>query len=75
MQDVFFESFYWLPNENIDYDRFYIRTGTVKSSLRHEAKERMEQEIIPEFIIWSKQIIALPENSTKLKHNLHFYHS
>ena len=69
----FFESFYWLANQNVHYERFYIRTGVVKSYLCREAQERMHTKVIPEFIQWAKEIIMLPDRSTQLSHNLHFY--
>jgi len=37
----FFEAFYWLPNKNINDDRFYIRTGVVESKIRqHPLKQK-----------------------------------
>ena len=68
----FFEAFYWLPNENVDYDRFYIRTGAVKSSDVRKAKAYMENQVIPEFIKWANEIVKLPNNSPKLQEKLHF---
>ncbi|WP_186375998.1 hypothetical protein [Hyella patelloides] len=45
----------------------------MKSYFRREAQERMHAKVIPEFIQWAKEIIMLPDNSTQLSHNLHFY--
>lgn len=66
------QCFYWLPNENIDYDRFYVRAGTVKSENRKVAQEILKEKVFPRFIDWIKKIKSLPLNSTKLKHNMHF---
>jgi len=68
----FFEAFYWLPNENVDYDRFYIRTGAVETKDAHNAREYMENKVIPEFITWANQIISLPSNSPKFQEELHY---
>jgi len=63
---ILFDAHYWLPNKNVDYFRFYIRTGVVPSNRRKEAKEFLEKEVIPEFIEWAVNLINLPGNSTKL---------
>jgi hypothetical protein len=70
--ETILECHYWLPNENVDYDRFYIRAGTVKSENRKIAQELLKDEVIPQFIDWLSKIKSLPENSTKLKHNMYF---
>ena len=70
--ETILECFYWLPNENIDYDRFYVRAGTVKSKNRKIAQELLKEKVIPNFIEWIKKIKSLPVNSTKLKHNMYF---
>ena len=71
----FFEAFYWLPNHNIDYYRLYIRTGSVVSSSAKHAKTFLETEVIPEFILWLKELISLPDNSPKLNNELCFFKS
>jgi hypothetical protein len=69
---VFFEAFYWLPNENIGYDRFYVRTGAVESKEARRARGFMESQVIPDFIKWANKIIRLPSNSPKLQEKPHF---
>ena len=32
----------------------------------------MQKTVIPEFIEWAKELVSLPENSTKLSDNLYF---
>lgn len=61
-----FEASYWLPNENVKYDRFYIRTGPVESEESIKAREYMESNAIPEFIKWASYLFSLPSNSRKL---------
>lgn len=70
--ETILECFYWLPNENVDYDRFYIRAGTVKSENRKTAEILLKEKGIPTFIDWIVKIKSLPLDSTKLKHNLYF---
>jgi len=69
---VLFEAFYWLPNKNVDYDRFYIRTGSVDSSDSKRAKEYLECSVIPDFIDWARDIVLLPTDSTRLNDTLYF---
>ena len=71
-RNLFFETFYWLPNHNVSYDLFYIRTGVVKSEFRQQAQQKMQQETIPQFIDWATKILSLPPNSTKLSKELYF---
>jgi hypothetical protein len=70
--ETILECHYWLPNERIDYDRFYIRAGTVKSEHRKTAELRLKEKVIPEFTDWIIKVKSLPFDSTKLKHNLYF---
>ena len=70
--ETILECFYWLPNENVDYDRFYVRAGTVQSENRKIAQELLKIKAIPKFIDWIIKIKSLPANSTSLKHNSYF---
>ncbi|MCP4214259.1 MAG: hypothetical protein GY765_06360 [bacterium] len=72
MSKIFFHAYYWLPNPNIDYFRFYIRVGHVQSSRRREALQYMQDSVIPEFIRWAKEMVSLPSNSTGLSKELEF---
>ncbi len=70
--ETILECHYWLPNENVDHDRFYIRAGTVKSENRKIAQELLKKEVIPKFVDWIIKIKSLLQNSTALKHNMYF---
>jgi hypothetical protein len=70
--EIFFDAHYWIPNKNVDYYRFYIRAGHVQSGRRKEAMIFMKNIVIPEFIEWAKELVSLPENSTKLSDDLYF---
>ena len=68
-----FEAFYWLPNNNVPYDRVYIRARALPKENLTFMREKLDKVILPEFIVWINNIMALPDNSTLLKHNLHFH--
>lgn len=67
-----FEAFFWLPNEKVSYNRLYLRVGAVLKTDFLEVREKMEEFVLPEFILWIKEILNLPEDSPQLKHGLHF---
>lgn len=62
----FFRAEYWLPNKNVEYDRFYITVGTVANSERKNAQEFLVSQILPLFGLWARSILDLPDNSSKL---------
>ena len=70
--DSIFEALYWLPNNNVSYDRVYIRAWVLPKEKVRLAREKLEKIVLPEFAVWIKNILAFPENSTLLKHNLRF---
>ena len=63
---IFFDAHYWLPNENVDYFRLYVRAGSVQSNQRKDAEIYMNNIVIPAFVVWAKRLTKLPENSTEL---------
>ena len=58
------ECHYLLANQNVDYDRFYIRAGVVKSEKRKLAETLLTNEVMPKLIDFIKNKIKLPPNST-----------
>ncbi len=52
-----FDAFFWPPNENIAYERFYIRIGTVPSVEAVLMRQRMETQVIPELMSWALNIL------------------
>ena len=58
---------YWSPNENVAYDRYYIRAGVVKSEDRKLAQLLMVDIIIPDLIHRIKLREAEPIDSTRVK--------
>ena len=72
INSILFEAYYWLPNSIVDYDRFYIRTGAVESPDSKKAREYLDRYVIPDFIVWSREILNLPSNSPRFNEQLHF---
>jgi len=68
-----FDAFLWLPNENISYNRLYIRVGVVLKKEINQAREKMEEIVLPEFIIWCKNILALLNNSAYIRNDASFF--
>ncbi|MCL2678497.1 MAG: hypothetical protein FWE85_05540 [Clostridiales bacterium] len=58
-----FEVFFWPPNENIPYNRLYIRAGALPREKIFLAREKLKSIVLPEFVSWVKEIINLPINS------------
>lgn len=67
-----FEVHYWLPNENNPYCRLHIRAGALKIEYVKAAKEVMNSTILPQFAIWLRDIIKLPNSSPILNKDLYF---
>lgn len=66
------ECHFWPASVNVNYDRFYIRAGVVKSQDRKIAEDYLRMEIIPKLIFFMKSKILLPDNSTELKQDSYF---
>jgi hypothetical protein len=56
---------FWPSNEHVNYDRFYIRAGVVKSIDRKCAEDLLKKEVIPNLIGFIKYKLNQPVNSTK----------
>jgi len=56
---------YWLPNENVDYSRFYIRTGVVPSSERKKAETLFKDVVLEKLIVWMMSLSTLDIKATK----------
>ncbi|BDD03880.1 hypothetical protein [Aureibacter tunicatorum] len=46
------EAEYWLPNQNVEHGRFYIRSGVVPSSERKKVETILINEVLPKLIDW-----------------------
>ena len=67
-----FEAEFRLPNNNIPYNRLYIRAGALPNEYVFAARKEMEEIILPEFKIWITNIINLPNNSTHILNKPYF---
>jgi hypothetical protein len=59
------DAHYWLPNERIVFERFYIRIGTCQVSKRKEFSRITKKEILPDLVEWMMEGISLPSNSPR----------
>jgi hypothetical protein len=67
-----FEVYFWFPNENVPYNRLYIRTGALLKDCAQSARIEMNTIVFPKFEIWLKGILQLPNNSTHLSGTPYF---
>ena len=67
-----FNAHYWLPNKNVPYCRLYVRSYSVQKKDSFKAKSLMQEIVLPEFILWVKCILRLPENSTLFNSGSYF---
>lgn len=58
------EASYWLPNQNVDYTRFYIRSGVVPSRERKKVETIFVHEILPKLINWMENQVKTPIEAT-----------
>jgi hypothetical protein len=62
---IFFDASFSPPKGNFNYNRLSMRVGAVKSQCGKEAKDHMENVIIPDLIKWLSEILSLDERSPK----------
>ena len=67
-----FEVHYWFPNQNVEYERLYIRAGALPKEDVPLAREKLETIVFPKFVEWITDMLAQPDNSTKLDNDLYF---
>ena len=63
---------YWLPNARVPYSRFYITTSSVPLEYRKLAGDLMQLRILPELTAWMQAILAQPDDSTLIRHDMLF---
>ena len=62
----------WLPNQRVNYTRYYIEVLAVKTEDKPVIVELINQKILPAFIAWMKKVTALPDDSTILRQRVFF---
>ena len=55
---------YWVPSNKISYERLYVRAYAVQNKQVAHAREKLLEDVFPEFIAWIEPILASPEDST-----------
>ena len=60
------EAEFWVPNQNVDEYRFYIRAGVVPSTERKKAEAILINEVLPNLVEWMAREINQPSNYTKV---------
>ncbi|UXI70266.1 hypothetical protein [Tahibacter amnicola] len=58
----FFSADFWPPG-NVPHERSYIVSGTVDAVRVKPAREFVETSVLPAFIQWAQDLLALPLNS------------
>lgn len=58
-----FDAHFWPPNENVAYERLYVRFGSVPSAELAQARSRVESEALPALLRWIAHILAQARNS------------
>jgi hypothetical protein len=53
-----FDAHYWPPNENVSYERLYVRAGSVPTERATEARLCAEAVLVPELVRWIASILA-----------------
>ncbi|KAA1047535.1 hypothetical protein [Pseudocitrobacter sp. 73] len=66
-----FEAHFWPPNENVAYQRCYIRAGALPEEDVVHARSLLQDAVLPKFIVWIKKILS-PEGDVQYYENLYF---
>lgn len=56
---------YFFPRTWEDYEKIHINSGSVKSRDSVQAREHLDNIVIPEFIVWLNGNLKSPDNSSK----------
>ena len=70
-----FDAYFWPPNDNISYKRLYITTRALQKEIIPIIKKKKNELIFPDFVLWIKSILSLPNNSPNFKeHRFYVYY-
>ena len=58
-----FDAHFWPPNDNVEYERLYVRAGSVPRELAAHAREHAEAVMVPSLVRWIAAILAYDRNS------------
>ena len=59
----YFTAYFWPLRAGIAYERLYLQAGSVPSAHARAAREHIESQVLPAFVAWVRDILALPVNS------------
>ena len=58
-----FDAHFWPRNQNVPYERLYIRAGSVPATEAVDARQRIESVTLPRLVRWIGEILAQDRNS------------
>jgi hypothetical protein len=58
-----FRGFFWPPHPNVPHERLYVQAGAVPNAWSQMAREYIEASVVPHFVTWVQNILALPVDS------------
>jgi len=53
-----FDAHFWPPNENVSFERLYVRAGSVPSERAAEARLHAETVMVPKLVRWIANILS-----------------
>lgn len=59
-----FDAHFWPPNQNVPYERLYVRAGSVPIEEAANARHRVESYAVPILVKWVGDILALDQESS-----------
>lgn len=63
---ILLTAYFWTPNKNVPYDRFYIQISNIESTIRKEIYHLIEQFVFPKLVEWMTKMKNLSNHSTIL---------
>lgn len=58
-----FDAHFWPPNQNVPYERLYVRAGSVPIEDAANARRQIENHAVPTLIKWVGDILAQDRES------------
>ncbi len=65
-------AWFWPPNPNVAWERFYIQVGSVERARVAETRSWMKEAVLPELADWARAILDLPDGSPRRREKQHF---
>ncbi|WP_293697771.1 MULTISPECIES: hypothetical protein [unclassified Sphingopyxis] len=58
-----FDAHFWPANQNVPYERLYVRAGSVPIEEAANARHRVENHAVPMLVKWVGDILAMDQES------------